>query len=142
VRHLYDHANWWPHRSVEDIANVLREGTAAGAWYDGQLVGFARAVSDGRFHAYIDDVVVHPDYRRRGVAGMIMDELLNALADIETVSLFCAPEPAGTQSPRIRLDGGKRGQSSRLRSAYSRGRVWWATKGEDRPSPDSLLRSE
>ncbi len=80
------------HRSVEDIANVLREVTAAGAWYDDQLVGFARAVSDGRFHAYIDDVVVHPDYRRRGVASIIMDELLNVLADIETVSLFCAPE--------------------------------------------------
>jgi len=91
VRHLYDAAGWWPQRSLDDIAFVLAQNVAVGAWLDQQLVGFARAVSDGKFRAYIEDVMVHPAYQRRDVSRQLLDHLLIALAHIETVSLFCQP---------------------------------------------------
>jgi GNAT superfamily N-acetyltransferase len=91
VRQLYDLAGWWPHRNIKDIAYVLGHDCAVGVWDNEHLIGFARAVSDGRFRAYIEDVVVHPDYRHRGTSRLLMAELLKALGHIETISLFCEP---------------------------------------------------
>jgi len=92
VQRLYDHAGWWPDRSVEDIARVLATGPAVGAWAVADVVGFARAVADGPLRAYIEDVVVQAAYRRRGVGALLVERLLRELAPVETVSLFCAEE--------------------------------------------------
>lgn len=91
VRRLYEHAGWWPERQVEDIAAILDAGPAAGAWDGDKLVGFGRAVTDGRFRAYLEDIVVQAAYRRQGVGSRLVARLLEELAPIETVSLFCAP---------------------------------------------------
>lgn len=88
---LYKHVGWWPNRQVQDITRVMNLGLAVGAWDDERLVGFARAVSDGIFRAYIEDVVVHEDYRRSGIGQKLLSRLMNELSDIETVSLFCEP---------------------------------------------------
>lgn len=58
LRSLYDQASWWPDRALQDIDRMLDSGISVGALHDGKLVGFARAVSDGLFRAYIEDVVV------------------------------------------------------------------------------------
>ena len=55
-------------------------------------MGFACAVTDGRLRAYIEDVAVHPDHRRAGIATALLDRLLAALGPIETVSLFREPD--------------------------------------------------
>ncbi len=91
VRDLYARVGWWPERSEQDIAGVLVRGVAVAAWDDERLVGFARAVSDGRFRAYIEDVVVHEHYRRQGVAMDLLERLLDELGTIDVVSLFCNP---------------------------------------------------
>lgn len=92
VRALYDAVTWWPERHLDAIAAVLATGPAIGAWEGDRLVGFARAVSDGRLRAYIENVVVHPDCRHVGIASALLDRLLVALGPIETISLFCEPE--------------------------------------------------
>lgn len=92
VRALYDQVDWWPNRQPEAIAQVLGQDIAIGAWAGDELVGFVRAISDGEFHAYVEDVVVHPNYRRRGIARRMLTHLIEALRHIETISLFCAPE--------------------------------------------------
>lgn len=91
IRTLYDLVDWWPERSGEDIALVLEHGPAVGAWLGEELIGFARAVTDGKLRAYIEDVMVHPAHRRQGVGEQLMETLLAALAQIETISLFCEP---------------------------------------------------
>ncbi len=106
VRDLYAQVGWWPERSEADIAGMLVRGVAVAAWDDDRLVGFARAVSDGRFRAYIEDVVVHEHYRRQGVATDLLERLLDELGAIDVVSLFCHPvlaplyEPAGFEPTR------------------------------------------
>lgn len=92
VRTLYDLVGWWPRRSLDDIALALQYGPAVGAWLDEELIGFARAVTDGKLRAYIEDVMVHPTYRRQDIGKQVMETLLAALSEIETISLFCEPE--------------------------------------------------
>jgi GNAT superfamily N-acetyltransferase len=89
VRELYASVNWWPLRTPEEIAQVLQDALAVGAWEGDHLVGFARVVSDQRFHAYIDDVAVQPDHQRRGVGRLLLTKLLDGLQEVETVTLFC-----------------------------------------------------
>jgi ribosomal protein S18 acetylase RimI-like enzyme len=95
VRVLYDLANWWPHRQPEAIAQMLERDLAIGIWDSDRLIGFARAVTDGYFRAYIEDVFVHPLYHRQGLALEMLTQLINALHHIETVSLFCSAELIG-----------------------------------------------
>ena len=91
LRQLYDHAGWWPRRDEDEIAVVLDACPAVGAWEGERLIGFARAVVEGRFRAYIEDVVVEGRYRRRSVGSRLVTRLLRELGPIETVSLFCDP---------------------------------------------------
>ncbi len=92
VHQLYACVAWWPDRQAPDIAHVLAHDVAVGAWDGDRLVGFTRAVSDQRFRAYIEDVVVHPDYRRFGVGRSLVATVVAALGHIETISLFCDPD--------------------------------------------------
>ena len=48
--------------------------------YDGErLVGAARAITDGEYHAFVHDVAVHPAYQKRGLGGKLMQSLLDRL---------------------------------------------------------------
>ncbi|GAA0339068.1 GNAT family N-acetyltransferase [Bacillus carboniphilus] len=89
LKDLYQNAGWWDERSEEDIESMLMNVISVGAWKDGVLVGFARAISDGRFRAYIEDVVVHSEYQRQNVGTQLMERLLRKLSHIDVISLFC-----------------------------------------------------
>jgi ribosomal protein S18 acetylase RimI-like enzyme len=109
VRTLYDEAGWWPERELADIEAVTRRGPAVGAWRRDELVGFACAVVDGRFRAYVEDVVVAAAHRGRGLGTRLVDALLADLAGVDTVSLFCeetlvgAYERSGFRATRQRV---------------------------------------
>lgn len=95
VLHLYKTVNWpWVSRPPAVLATVLAAEPAVGAWDGDRLVGFARAVTDGYFRAYIEDVVVHPDYQRQGIGRQLLTRLLDELAQIDVISLFCQTELA------------------------------------------------
>lgn len=64
------------------------------AWHGPKLVGFARAISDGLTTAYVTDVVVSPEHRRRGVATGLMRALLAGRDRIQFV-LRARPELHG-----------------------------------------------
>lgn len=58
----------------------------AGALYSvclehhGRVVGCGRVVGDGGIYFYIQDVIVRPEYQRRGLGRQIMDALMAYLA--------------------------------------------------------------
>jgi ribosomal protein S18 acetylase RimI-like enzyme len=89
VHALYKSVDWWPERGEQELAAVLSSNLAIGAWDGERLIAFARVISDHRFHAYIDDVVVHPDYQRQGIGHQLLVKLLEELQHIETITLFC-----------------------------------------------------
>jgi GNAT superfamily N-acetyltransferase len=75
--------NGWQVDGLEKL-----EASLAGSWCrisaraaDGALVGFVQAISDGIRHAYILKMIVHPDFRRQGIGGRIMEELMAALGE-------------------------------------------------------------
>lgn len=62
--------------------------------YDGKrLVGTARVLSDGAAYAWINDMIVHPEYQRHGIGSKIMKMIIKYLRErkIPNLGLFCAP---------------------------------------------------
>jgi ribosomal protein S18 acetylase RimI-like enzyme len=92
VRRLYETVEWGHGRSDAGVKAAIEATVALGVWDGGRLVGFARALSDGLYRAYVEDVMVDPDYRGRQIGERMVAELMQALGNIEIVSLFCQPE--------------------------------------------------
>jgi ribosomal protein S18 acetylase RimI-like enzyme len=89
VSRLYQDAGWRNDRFEEDIEVMLNNEQSVGAWEDDTLIGFARAVTDGKFRAYIEDVVIHSAYRMEGIGEKLMSKMLAELSHIDVISLFC-----------------------------------------------------
>ena len=64
------------------------------AWIDGQLVGAARATSDGVFYATVLDVAVDPGFQGAGIGRKMMRELLRRLP-VQKVYLTTVPGKEG-----------------------------------------------
>lgn len=47
----------------------------------GRLIGMARALSDGVSDAYIQDVIVDPDFRGKGIGAGLVETLARRLKD-------------------------------------------------------------
>ncbi|MGM0845204.1 MAG: GNAT family N-acetyltransferase [Bacillota bacterium] len=86
---LYKDAGWWEERNKHDIERMLRGQLSVGAWKGERLIGFARAVSDGVFRAYLEDVVIHSEWQGSGIGKKLVSRLLDDLQHIDTISLFC-----------------------------------------------------
>ncbi len=66
-------AFWAQGRSIEDLSIAIANSEPVISVSDGeQLVGFARATSDGIYRATIWDVVIHPEYRGRGLGSKLV----------------------------------------------------------------------
>ena len=79
---LYKLAGWVMEDDPCDfLAPALENSCAVCAAYgeDGKLVGMGRALGDGVSDAYIQDVVVDLEFRRRGVGGAIVRTLVAEL---------------------------------------------------------------
>jgi ribosomal protein S18 acetylase RimI-like enzyme len=88
----------WKPRSLHQVQQALDNSFGyVSAWQieqdEKQLVGFARAMSDGVFHATLLDIVVHPDFQGRGLGKAIVILLLQQLqqAKIKDITLFASP---------------------------------------------------
>ncbi len=86
---LYKDAGWWEERKEEDIARLLKSAVSVGAWKNETLIGFARAISDDIFRAYIEDVVVQSEFQHAGIGKGLVSKMLSELAHIDVISLFC-----------------------------------------------------
>jgi GNAT superfamily N-acetyltransferase len=67
-----------------------------------KLVGFGRIICDGVVHALILDLIVHPDFRSKGIGGKILEQLVEKCHQhrIRDVQLFCAKGYAGFYEKR------------------------------------------
>ena len=74
LRELYCEAGWIEAGDAAEflVPAITGSTVAAGAFENGELVGFGRALSDGCSDAYIQDVVVRKDYRGRGIGREII----------------------------------------------------------------------
>lgn len=98
-KNLYDTTGWGPvERGAEFYADALRGSWASIAAYDGdRLVAFARAISDGKLHAFITEMIVDPAYQRRRLGERLLQKLVARCheAGVTDIQLFCAMGKSG-----------------------------------------------
>lgn len=71
-------AFWAKDRRIEDLAvAIANSDPVVTAWDGEQMIGFARATSDGIYRATIWDVVVHPKYQRAGLGRKLVQTVLS-----------------------------------------------------------------
>ncbi len=78
----------WERRTAERerLAQLVRGSLyVVSAWDGARLVGFARAISDGAFNAYISTVAVLPAYQRRGLGRELIRRLLDGRDQVQFV---------------------------------------------------------
>jgi GNAT superfamily N-acetyltransferase len=98
----------WPraddHKRAQD---ALTKTINIGAWDGSRLVGAVRLMTDGYFFATVPEILVDPDYQRRGIGRELMNRALNQAprgvlflgAQPHSVGFFerlgCLPGPTG-----------------------------------------------
>ena len=96
LKSLFAQTSWANTREPLEIQQMLDHSQLTlGVWDEDRLIGFARVITDDRYRALVDDVVVDSAHRKRGVASAMLDKLLKRLQHIEAVMLECAPELEG-----------------------------------------------
>ncbi len=82
----------WPSApSLDDRLGILRSADEVVVCRipDGAVVGFATAITDHRFAAYIPLVEVLPEYQGRGIGSQMVQTLLERLRCCYMVDLVC-----------------------------------------------------
>ena len=78
----------WERRTAdrERLAQLVRGSMyVVSAWESDRLVGFARAISDGAFNAYISTVAVLPEYQKRSIGRELIRRLLDGRGHLQFV---------------------------------------------------------
>jgi ribosomal protein S18 acetylase RimI-like enzyme len=85
VRRMLDHT---------DVVVCLVREVVSGRLHDHEVVGFARALTDSEYRAFVEDVVVGVPYRGRGLGTRLVEALCDHpdLAGVDQVILECRPD--------------------------------------------------
>ncbi|MDP9807072.1 ribosomal protein S18 acetylase RimI-like enzyme [Trueperella bonasi] len=89
VRNLYNSVGWSAYTNdLPSLMSGLENSTrVVTAWDDEQLVGLARVISDRATIAYLQDILVDPEYQRRGVGRELLHQALEPFNVRQTVLL-------------------------------------------------------
>lgn len=89
----------WVRRPLKKVKTAIKNSflTISLSYHENKqerLIGFARATSDNTFNATIWDVVVRPEFQRRGLGKILINEIVKELrcSDISTITLFADPQ--------------------------------------------------
>ena len=92
---LFESTGWFRERkpTKEELILTLSQSYFFVMAYDGdRLVGSGRIVSDGILHAMIYDMIIDPDYQRKGIGTKILNIIIEKCIEnnIGDIQLFCA----------------------------------------------------
>lgn len=92
---LYGAAGW---TAYTDDSAALKAGLensllTLAAYEDGALAGIVRAVGDGVTVVLIQDVLVFPEHRRKGVGSALINALLERFPNVRQVELMTDDTP-------------------------------------------------
>jgi ribosomal protein S18 acetylase RimI-like enzyme len=98
ILELYRHAGWWETDENPEYLRTVQKIIAQTFCFviakdNDRIIGMGRAISDGVSDAYIQDVMVHSDYRRQGIGKLIIRELVKYLRDnkLQWIGLISEP---------------------------------------------------
>ena len=95
ILRLYATAGW---TAYTDDPAALKAGFAnslltLAAYEDGEFAGIVRAVGDGMTVVLIQDVLVFPQHRRRGVGAALVNALLERFPNVRQIELMTDDTP-------------------------------------------------
>ena len=77
VHELLSETYWAAGRTREMVQKTIANSVCFSVLFGGVQVGFARVVTDHAVFAWIADVVIHPDHRRKGLGKLLMSCIQN-----------------------------------------------------------------
>ena len=87
---LFAQTEWTAKRDADALQIMLANSVVClGVWDGDHLIGFARAITDDVYRAYVEDVIVDDAYRGQGIGAEITRRLLERLAHVEEITLNC-----------------------------------------------------
>lgn len=96
VMGLYDSVGWSAYTKDPQALKGSLNGSdfVCVAEEDGQLLGLARALSDGFTVCYLQDVLVNPAWQRQGIGAELVKQVLTAHDQLRQFVLLTDDEPA------------------------------------------------
>jgi len=97
IVNLYKAGNWWkPHYNVSELSKLITNSFVFVVAIDKtsqKAIGMGRVISDGVSDAYIQDVIVLPEYRYHTIGKQIIETLINHCHNhhIEWIGLIAEP---------------------------------------------------
>ena len=92
---LYGSVGWTAYtREPEKLHLAVQNSLLVVAAYEGdKLVGLARAVGDGYTILYVQDILVDPEFRRKGIGTRLFNLLLEAYPQVRQKVLLTDDQP-------------------------------------------------
>ena len=92
---LYSAAGW---KAYTDDPEALRKGyenslLVLGAYEGEQLMGIIRVVGDGETIVFVQDILVFPEYRRKGIGTALLKEIMSKYGHVRQIELVTDSKP-------------------------------------------------
>ena len=92
---LYESVGW---TAYTDQPHILKEGFAhslliLAAYENDRLLGLLRAVGDGYTVVFVQDILVYPQYQRKGVGSALLQALLRRFCHVRLIELTTDDTP-------------------------------------------------
>lgn len=90
ILNLYQSVGWTNYTDRPDMLKSAYENSLKilGAYADGQLLGIIRVVGDGCSVILIQDILVSPEYQRKGIGTALVSEILALYRNVYQKVLF------------------------------------------------------
>lgn len=87
---LYESVGWTSYTGRPEMLKTAFSNSllVLGAYESHRLIGLLRAVGDGASVLYIQDLLVHPDFQRRGIGKRLIREAMAAYPDVYQIVLL------------------------------------------------------
>jgi ribosomal protein S18 acetylase RimI-like enzyme len=89
---LYEAVGWKAYTSEGQrgrLQQAIQNSTyVVSAWCGERLIGLARGLSDDVSIFYLQDILIHPDFQRRGIGKQLMDRCLERFDHVRTKVLL------------------------------------------------------
>ena len=88
---LWEAVHWGPGPSLEQTRLAMEHTLFRVSVFDGnQIAGMARVIGDMGLDYYIKDVIVRPEYQKKGIGRLLINEILQFINDhgVEGTDIF------------------------------------------------------
>lgn len=88
LKELFSSVGWASSANPQKLVRAFQgSSNVVSAWEGQKLVGLIRSMDDGCWSANIDCLLVHKDFQGKGLAKILMEELLGDLKNIEYINV-------------------------------------------------------